>query len=114
MARDRHFLAAHEESLRQRLKLKSLALSSLQRTIAHQESRLLWLKEGDTPTKFFHIHANARRKKKFIRTLHQDGQVLVSEEVKAQAFFNFFDEVLGTPPLEKLQCQHGDIRASDY
>jgi hypothetical protein len=41
MARDRRFLVAHEESLRQRLKLKSLALSSLQHTIACQESRLL-------------------------------------------------------------------------
>jgi hypothetical protein len=99
MTRDRHFLAAHEESLHQRLKRKSLGLSSLQRTIARQESRLLWLKEGDAPTKFFHIHANAHHKKKFIRTFHQDGHVLVSEEVKAQAFFNFFDEVLGTPPL---------------
>jgi hypothetical protein len=74
MARDRRFLAAHEESLHQRLKLKSLALSSLQHTIARQESRLLWLKEEDSPTKFFHIHANARRKRKFIRPCIRTGR----------------------------------------
>jgi hypothetical protein len=41
MARDRRPLAAHEESLCKKLKLRSLALSSLQCTIVRQESRLL-------------------------------------------------------------------------
>jgi hypothetical protein len=44
MAWDRRTLAVHEESLQQKLKLKSLGLASLQRTIVRQESRLLWLK----------------------------------------------------------------------
>jgi hypothetical protein len=42
---------------------KSLGLSSLHHTIARQESRLLWLSKGDTPTRFFHVHANSRRRK---------------------------------------------------
>jgi hypothetical protein len=91
-------LVDHEDALWWRLKLKMLALSSLQCTIAHQESRLLWIKEGDAPTKSLHVHANARRRKKSIRTLEHDGQVLVAEESKAQAFFGFFNGVLGTPP----------------
>jgi hypothetical protein len=45
-ARDRWNLALHEEELRQGLKLKSLGLASLQRTIARHESRLLWLSDG--------------------------------------------------------------------
>jgi hypothetical protein len=45
----RQHLATHEEELRQHLKLKSLSLSSLQRTIPQQESRLFWLNEGDAP-----------------------------------------------------------------
>jgi hypothetical protein len=44
MAMDRQPLVAHEESLQKKLKLKALALSSLQRTIARQESRLLRLR----------------------------------------------------------------------
>lgn len=41
IAGDHRALAAHEANLRRRLKLKSLGLSSLQRSIARQESRLL-------------------------------------------------------------------------
>jgi hypothetical protein len=60
IARDRCVLSGLEESLRQELKLKSLGLASLRHTITQQESHLLWLKEGDAPTQFFHAHANVR------------------------------------------------------
>jgi hypothetical protein len=69
MARDRQTLAVHEESLRQKLKLKPFGLASLQHTIARQESRFLWPKEGDVPTRFFHCHANARHWWKHIHSL---------------------------------------------
>lgn len=98
IARDHRSLADHEERLRKVVKLKSLGLSSLQRTVARQESRLLWLSEGDAPTKFFHIHANARQRKKFIHTLVHQGQVVVDEAAKAQIAFDHFDALLGTPP----------------
>jgi hypothetical protein len=96
-ARDRRALSTMEESLHQELKLKSLGLASLRHTIAWQESRLLWLKEGDAPTQFFHAHVNAHRRKQFIRSLQQDGQVVTQEEHKADIAFNFFNELLGTP-----------------
>jgi hypothetical protein len=57
-ARDNRQLASHEEDLWRLLKMKSLCLASLQRTIVRQESRILWLHKGDAPTKFFHIYAN--------------------------------------------------------
>jgi hypothetical protein len=43
---DRRVLSTHEEDLRKLLKLKSLGLTSLQRTIVCQEYGLLWLKRG--------------------------------------------------------------------
>jgi hypothetical protein len=44
---------------------------------------VLWLREGDTPTKFFHAHANAWRCQNFIHSLEYDGNSLFSEEAKA-------------------------------
>jgi hypothetical protein len=49
-ARDHRALVPHEENLRKEMKLKSLGLSSLQRSIARQESQILWLGAGDVPT----------------------------------------------------------------
>jgi hypothetical protein len=43
-------LAQHEDEPRKEMQFKTLGLSSLQRTISRQESRVIWLKEGDTPT----------------------------------------------------------------
>jgi hypothetical protein len=77
--------------------LKSLGLASLQRTIARQEARLLWLKEGDDPTQFFHCHANSRHRRNHIAFLDQDGVAVASKEGKAQTAFDFFNHILGTP-----------------
>jgi hypothetical protein len=87
----------HEESLHKEMKLKSLGIASLQRSIARQESRILWLSIGVTPMKLFHIHANARWSRKFIRSIKHEGQVIMSEERKAETFLNFFDDLLGSP-----------------
>jgi hypothetical protein len=46
-------LSSHEEALCKELKLKAMGLSLLQRTIASQESWVLWLREGDASTNFF-------------------------------------------------------------
>jgi hypothetical protein len=64
-----------------------------------QEARLLWLHEGDTPTKFFHIYANARGRKNFIRRIVHDGHSLVEEGDKVEAAYSFFEELLGTTSM---------------
>jgi hypothetical protein len=97
-AMDRRNLAPYEESLRKELKLKALGLSSLQRTIARQVSRVTWLHKGDASTCFFHAHANARRCRNFIRSLEHDGRVVVSEDDKAEATLQFFEGILAEPP----------------
>jgi hypothetical protein len=95
---DTRSLEVHEESLRQWVKLKTLGLSSLQHSMARQESRLLWLHEGDASTKFFHAHANIRRWRNHIHILVVDGNVVHSKEATAQAAHSYFDAMLGTPP----------------
>jgi hypothetical protein len=49
--------------------------------------------------KFFHVHANARCRKNWIHTLEHEGQTLVTEDVKANAAFHFFDQILGMPSI---------------
>jgi hypothetical protein len=88
----------HEESLHCELKIKSLGLSSLQCTIAMQESRVLWLSEGDASTKLFHVQANVWRRRQFIRSLEHDGQILVCEDRKVAVIIEYFDSILGMPP----------------
>jgi hypothetical protein len=55
-----------------------------------------WLKEGDACTKFFHLHANHRRRKNRIDSLLVDGVTLVAEADKAKAAFKYYDAILGS------------------
>jgi hypothetical protein len=98
-ARDWRVLAPYEESLRQLVKLKSLSLTSLQCSIARQEAKLLWIREGGASKKFFHEHANSRRRQNHIRSPMDNGEVLLTEDRKADAIFRYFDEVLGSSPI---------------
>jgi hypothetical protein len=109
-------LAPHEDALRKELKLKALGLSSLQHTIARQEARVLWLREGDTPTKFFHAQPNARRRRNFIHSLDHDGSTVVAEDAKAEVATKFFEQVLATLAtrtrrikLDRLDLLHPDL-----
>jgi hypothetical protein len=114
-AGDQRQLAAHETVLHRELKLKTLVLSSLRRTIARQESRILWIKEGDVPTTFFHAHANARQRHNHIRVLKRGDQTFLSEEDKVVVVFNFFNHVLDTPPLRtcRLKLEALDLPSLD-
>jgi hypothetical protein len=93
IARDHGLVAPREDELRGSMKLKIVGFSLVQRTIVRQESRLLWLSEGDVPTKFFHVQANAWRRCKHIRSLVHNGRVLWDEDSKAEAAFCFFNKI---------------------
>jgi hypothetical protein len=89
-------LSPEERALRRMLKKKLLGLASLERTIVRKRSRILWLREGDACTRFFHLHASHRRRKNFIGHLAIDN-VRVKEHVdKAEAVDCFFDNLLGS------------------
>jgi hypothetical protein len=74
IAMDSRLLSPEEHTLRFLLKKKLLGLASLERTLARQRLRNLWLREGDACTRFFHTQASHRRRKNFIGHLLVDGR----------------------------------------
>jgi hypothetical protein len=85
-----------ERALRRLLKKKLLGLASLERTLARQRSRLLWLREGDACTRFFHTQASHKRHKNFIGHLLVDGRRVTNHVDNAEVVDSFFVDLLGT------------------
>jgi hypothetical protein len=66
-----------ERNMIRHLKTRILGLASIERSRAQQRPGLTWLKLGDANIKFFHLAANGRKKKNFIRSLQtNDGVAL--------------------------------------
>jgi hypothetical protein len=102
------------------MKVTVLGLSSLERTIARQRSRLRWLKEGDANSKLFHAIANGRRSKNFIPAVKVNEQTFTSQEDKEAAVFAVYATLIGevrsreyTVDLEALGLQPVDLHDLD-
>lgn len=95
-ALDHRLLTAGERWLHNTLKLTSLGLASLERTIARQRSRIRWLGERDANTKLFHLVANGRKLRNFIPALHCGDSIITEQEGKEEAFYEAYKELLGT------------------
>ena len=54
---------------------------------------------GDANTKFFHIRANARRRKNYIHCLHTDGGIAVAHEEKEKVIGDYFKNHIGSAVL---------------
>lgn len=67
-AQEKRHLTPQEQDLRKELKMKTLGLASLTRTIARQRSRIQYLAQGDANTKFFQLQACHRRRKNYIHS----------------------------------------------
>jgi hypothetical protein len=78
------------------LKKNSLALASLNWTIARQRSRIGWLREGDANTKLFHLHARHRKQKNFIAKFVSGDHIYTKPEDKAQMVYQFYENLHGT------------------
>ena len=97
IAQDHRNLSALEVWFRNKLKVHSLALSSLQRTITRSRSRITWLSEGDANTALFHFHARHRKRKNFISKLTSDeGSILTKHEEKEKNIFDFYSSLIGS------------------
>lgn len=95
LAMETRHLSTDERSLHRTLKRKLLRLSSLERSIARQRSRLTWMKEGNVNTKFFQRHAVGRRRQNTMTSLHVEGSVVSGQEDLANAADNYFAAILG-------------------
>ncbi|XP_066373246.1 uncharacterized protein [Miscanthus floridulus] len=62
-AQERRQLTEAENALRKRLKMRCLGLSSLERTMARQRSRVRQLSDGDANTAYFHLIARGRKRR---------------------------------------------------
>jgi exonuclease III len=118
--RDFRALSDHEDWLRKKLKLHCLGLASLERTIARLRSRILYIREGDANTAFFHQQARYRKKKNFISKLQDGNLVVVSQEEKQRVVDDFYDNILGrseerdyTLDLDVLDIQHHNLSELD-
>jgi hypothetical protein len=97
LAEESRVLLPHERELRKSLKMRTLGLASLARAIARQRSRVLFLKEGDANTRFFHLQACHRCRRNRIDSLWIDGAEVVSKPQLANAFYDHYNELLGSP-----------------
>jgi len=98
MAQDYRTLSPSEGWLRRRLKHAYLILASLERSIARQRFRFGWLKEGDTNSAFFKIHAAHRTTKNRILQLRVEDSVVFDEEYLSQDAYEHFCSILGSSP----------------
>ena len=74
-------LSSTERDLRGSLLLELDKLAHFEETSWHQKSRVLWLKEGDNNTKFFHKIANSNRRRNLMEKLEVDGIVYSEDSV---------------------------------
>ncbi|KAM3020904.1 hypothetical protein ACUV84_040901 [Puccinellia chinampoensis] len=97
MAQDSRTLTWGETWLRKELKRKILGLASLQRTMARQRSRLLWIKEGDANTTFFHAHASKCRRRNHMFKLKKGDREVTDQQEMEELATEFFTDLIGQP-----------------
>lgn len=97
-AAERRELSDGEFELCKALKIKCLGLSSLERTIARQRSRVRYLADGDANTKYFHLLARGRKRRNGIRRLRDgNGTMCASQAEMEAAIHAHFSSVFGQP-----------------
>jgi len=95
-AQERRQLSEAENGLRKRLKMRCLGLSSLERTMARQRSRVRQLSEGDANTAYFHLIARGRKRHNFIPALSVDDHIITDHCVMELALHSHFAGVFGS------------------
>lgn len=115
MVQESRLLSAEEVELRRDLKAATLGLSSMSRTVARQNSRCRFLRDGDANTKFFNLQACHRKRKSYIPSFTQKGCTFTTEEAKSGVAFEYYDGLLGTRfrRLHRTDLQRLDLPCID-
>jgi len=83
-----------EEKLRNTYVIGELEKVTLMEEISRrQKSRVLWLKDGDKRTKFFHQEANSNRRDNFIESLSVNGSVSFNQSAIRDHIVHFYDSL---------------------
>jgi hypothetical protein len=96
--REARQLTDGERRLRAFLKGKCLAFASLERTRLGQRARVRDLQEGDVNSKYFHMKANARRRKHLIPILRHNEKTATRTADKLDLATDYFSEIIGCAP----------------
>jgi hypothetical protein len=94
-------LTTDERKLRSFLKGRCLALASLERVRLRQRARVRDLQEGDANTKYFHMKANARRRKHLIPMLKSGDRTATNGEDKLALAREYFMNIMGSVPTRR-------------
>ncbi|CAJ2632329.1 unnamed protein product [Trifolium pratense] len=77
------------------------SLSRLQASISWQQSRSLWLKEGDANSKYFHSVLASRRRRNALSVIQVDGVTLEGVNPIRQAVFSHFESHFQAPNVDR-------------
>jgi hypothetical protein len=89
-------------SFKKELKARVLGLAAIERSWCRQASCLIWLKEGDACTRFFHLRTNRRSQKNSIPYLiDESGTLAWAHKDKEAILHSHFQNILGT--IERRQ-----------
>ena len=84
------FLTTEERVLREACKSELEKLAIMEEVSWRQKSRVLWLKEGDNNTKFFHQMANSHRRSNYMERVEVDGTVFEMESEVKEKVVQFY------------------------
>ena len=86
-------LSSEEHSLREVCKAELESVAHSEEVFWRQKSRILWLKEGDNNTKFFHKMANSQRRCNYMDKVEVDGAVYEDESEIREQVVHFYESL---------------------
>ena len=86
-------LTPEEKLQRETIKADLIRLAHLAETSWQQKSRVLWLKEGDNNTKFFHGMANSHKRSNYIEKLEEEGVVYDEDQALKDHIVQFYQSL---------------------